>query len=184
MAAVCKPVEERCCHLCIAEDLRPFTEAEVGCDDDAGALIELAQKVEQQRTAGRAERQVAEFIKDNQVDFGQHLSHLPSLPKGLFLLQCVDQFDGRVEAHFASVVLDGLDADSCGNMAFASAGPTDQNDVFRILYELAAMELSDRGLIDVARREVKARQDPCRMGSVRPSCDRQSIALPVRPFPP
>ena len=56
------------------------------------------------------------------------------------------------------MVLDGLDADSRGDMAFASARPTNQNDVFRVLYELTAMELSDRGLIDVARREVKTRE--------------------------
>ena len=55
-------------------------------------------------------------------------------------------------------MLDGLDTDSCSDMAFASAGPSDQNDVFRILYELTAMELPDRGLIDVARREVKTRE--------------------------
>ena len=48
---MCEPVEQRWCHLYIAEDLRPFTEAEVGRDDDAGTLIELAQTEEQQRTA-------------------------------------------------------------------------------------------------------------------------------------
>jgi hypothetical protein len=45
-------------------------------------------------------------------------------------------------------MLDGLDTDSCSDMAFASAGPSDQNDVFRILYELTAMELPDRGLME------------------------------------
>ena len=35
-------------HLCIAKDGRPFTEAEVGGDDDAGAFVELAQEVEEQ----------------------------------------------------------------------------------------------------------------------------------------
>lgn len=59
MAAVRKTVEQCCCHLCITEDLCPFTEAEVGRDDDAGALIiELAQKVEQQCTARRAKGQI------------------------------------------------------------------------------------------------------------------------------
>ena len=155
---MCEPVEQCGCHLCVAKYLRPFTEAEVGRDDDTGALIEFAQKVEQQCAAGRAEWQVAKLVEDDEVDLGEHLGHFPGLPKGLFLLQRVDQFDGRIEAHFASVMLDGLDTDSCSDMAFASAGPSDQNDVFRILYELTAMELSDRGLIDVARREVKTRE--------------------------
>ena len=145
-----EPVEERCCHLCVAEDLRPFTEAEVGRDDDACALIEFAEKVEQQRATGRAERQVAEFIKNDQVDLCEHFSHLPGLPKGLFLLQCVDQFDGRVKAHLASVMFDGLDTDSCGDVAFAGAGAPNQNNVFCILYELTTMKLPYSGLVDIA----------------------------------
>jgi hypothetical protein len=39
-------VEQSSGHLCVAEDLRPFTEAEIRRDDDAGALIEFAQNVE------------------------------------------------------------------------------------------------------------------------------------------
>ena len=39
-------------HLRITEDIGPFREAQVSRDDDAGALIELAEQVEQQRTAG------------------------------------------------------------------------------------------------------------------------------------
>lgn len=48
MAVVREPVEQRGGHLCISEDGRPFREAQVGGDDDAGALVELAQKMEQQ----------------------------------------------------------------------------------------------------------------------------------------
>ena len=38
-------------HLGIAEDGRPLAEAEVGGDDDAGALVQRAQQMEQQRPA-------------------------------------------------------------------------------------------------------------------------------------
>ena len=41
VAVVGEPVEQRGGHLCVAEDACPFTEAEVGGDDDAGALIKL-----------------------------------------------------------------------------------------------------------------------------------------------
>jgi hypothetical protein len=51
MATMCQAVEQSSCHLGIAEDGGPFAEAEVGGDDDAGALIKLAQQVEQQRSA-------------------------------------------------------------------------------------------------------------------------------------
>lgn len=44
-------VEQSRGHLGVAEDGSPFAEAEVGGDDDAGALIEFAQQVEEQRSA-------------------------------------------------------------------------------------------------------------------------------------
>ena len=37
-------IEQRGGHLGVAEDGGPFAEAEVGGDDDAGALVELAQR--------------------------------------------------------------------------------------------------------------------------------------------
>jgi len=58
------PVEERCCHIRISKDLSPFTEAQVGRDDDAGALLEFAEEVEQQRPTRWAGRQISKLIKD------------------------------------------------------------------------------------------------------------------------
>ena len=49
-------VEQRRRHFRIAKHGRPFAEAEVRCDDDAGALVELAEQMEEQRAAGGAER--------------------------------------------------------------------------------------------------------------------------------
>jgi hypothetical protein len=43
MAAVGETIEQRGRHLRVAEHSRPFAKAEVGGDDDAGALVELAQ---------------------------------------------------------------------------------------------------------------------------------------------
>ena len=54
--------------------------------------------MEEQRTAGRAERQIAEFVEDDQVDLGKHLGHFPSLSESLFLLQCVDEFTDKTTA--------------------------------------------------------------------------------------
>ena len=49
VAVMGEPIEQRRRHLGVAEDGGPFAEAEVGGDDDAGALVERAQQVEQQR---------------------------------------------------------------------------------------------------------------------------------------
>ena len=46
-----EPIEERGGHLGIAEHAGPFAEAQVGGDDDAGALVEFAQQMEEQRPA-------------------------------------------------------------------------------------------------------------------------------------
>ncbi len=40
-------------------------------------------------------------------------------------------------------MLDRLNVDSRGDMAFVGSRPTNQNNVFRVLYELATMQLLD-----------------------------------------
>jgi hypothetical protein len=59
VAAMSETVEQRRRHFGIAEHVCPFTEAQVRRDDDAGSLVELAQEMEEQGSAGGAERQVA-----------------------------------------------------------------------------------------------------------------------------
>ena len=44
-------IEQRRRHLGVAEDAGPLAEAEVGGDDDARVLVELAEQMEQQRAA-------------------------------------------------------------------------------------------------------------------------------------
>ena len=44
---MCEAIEERRRHLGVAEHRGPLAEAEIGGDDDAGALIELAQQMEE-----------------------------------------------------------------------------------------------------------------------------------------
>ncbi len=72
VTAVCETVEQYGCHLYITEDLRPFREVEVGCDEDTGALAEFAQQLTQQRAAGCAERQVSQRVQDHEIDLGYH----------------------------------------------------------------------------------------------------------------
>ena len=60
-------VEQRRRHLRVPEHVCPFAKAEVRRDDDAGSLVELAQEMEEQRAAGGAERQIAQFVEDDEV---------------------------------------------------------------------------------------------------------------------
>ena len=70
MASLCEPILQRGGQLCVAKDLSPFREAEVGYDVHAGALVELAQQVAEKRAASRAERQTTEPVQDDQVELG------------------------------------------------------------------------------------------------------------------
>lgn len=51
---------------------------------------------------------------------------------------------------------DGLDTGCCGNMRLARPGAADQADVVGVVKEIAAMELFNERLIDLAAGEVDA----------------------------
>lgn len=83
-------VQQSGCHLGVAEDRGPFAKAEVGGDDDAGALIKLAQQVEEQRSAGGTEREVSQLVQDEQIEANQRLRNLARLAFGFLLLERID----------------------------------------------------------------------------------------------
>ena len=151
-------VEQGGGHLGIAEDRGPFAEAEVGCDDDACALVKLAQQVEEQRPTLGAEGQVAQFIKDHHVELGQAFCDLPSLALGLFLFEGVDQFDRREESDLTAMMRDGLDAMGRRDMGLSGARTADQDDTLGSVHELATVQGPDSGFIDLAGGEVEARE--------------------------
>ena len=64
VAVVCEAVEERRCHLGVAEDARPFAEGEVGGDDDGRALVKTADEVEQQLATGLGEGEIAQLVQE------------------------------------------------------------------------------------------------------------------------
>ncbi|RFP06895.1 hypothetical protein BGC31_08035 [Komagataeibacter xylinus] len=66
-----QPIEERRRHLRVTKDVSPFTEVQIGCDDDTGALVEAAEQMEQQGAARRAEGEITEFIKDHEIQAEQ-----------------------------------------------------------------------------------------------------------------
>jgi len=113
---MCEAVEERGGHLGITEHAGPFAKAQVGCDNEAGALVEFTQKVEQQRATRSAERQISQLIQDHQISFHQHLSDFSCLALGLFLLQRIDQLDRGEEAHTLAMMLDCLNAEGGSDM--------------------------------------------------------------------
>src|SRR3546814_14334063 len=75
-------VEQRRGHLGIAEDGGPLAEREVRGDDDAGALIKLADEVEQQLPSRACERQISKLVEHDQVEPRQLRRQGPALEIG------------------------------------------------------------------------------------------------------
>jgi hypothetical protein len=67
VAVVGQPVEQRSRHLGIAEHAGPFSEGEIGSDDDGGALVEAADEMEEQLAARLGKGQISEFVQDDEV---------------------------------------------------------------------------------------------------------------------
>jgi hypothetical protein len=88
-----EPVEQCGCHLGIAEDTWPFTEGQIGRDDDRSALIELADEMEEELPAGLSEWQVAKFIENGKVLAGEIIGDPPLPPCTCFSLQAIDEIN-------------------------------------------------------------------------------------------
>ena len=76
VAVVIETVEQGGCHLGVAEHLRPIGESQIGGDQQRGVLIEFADQVEQQLSAGLTERPVAELVDNDEIVAQQLLSRI------------------------------------------------------------------------------------------------------------
>jgi hypothetical protein len=93
IAVVSEAIEQSGRHLGVCKDARPFTEGKICGDDDRGALVEPADEVEQELAAGLGERQISEFVEDDEVHAGQVIGK-PSLPRVAgFGLEPIDEID-------------------------------------------------------------------------------------------
>ena len=90
VAVVGHAIQEGGGHLGVAEDLHPFPELKVGCDDQGGFLVALAEEVKEQGTSGLREWQVAQFVEDDRVDEGELSGERPRFTGLLFPFQWVD----------------------------------------------------------------------------------------------
>lgn len=141
------PVEKRGRHLCIAEDGDPFPELQVCRDDDTGLLVEFADQMEQQRAAGLWERDVPQLVDDHTIQWCQLPDDLPGVSICLFLDQYVNQIDGIEEAGFFALI-DQCGSQGNGDMGFACAGSSHQNEVVGVFGELSGTEGVNPGLGD------------------------------------
>ena len=112
--------------------------------------------MEEQGSAGGAERQIAKLVEDDEIGVGEPGCDLARFALKLLLFKSVDEFDGGEEPNALAMVLDGLDADRRGEMRLAGTGAADQDDIVGVFQELAAVELTRERLVDLAAGEIEA----------------------------
>jgi hypothetical protein len=88
-----QPVEHGCGHFGVAEHLGPVGEGEVCGDQQGGVFVELADHVEEQLAAGLAEREIAQFVDDDEVIAQQVLREPTATAGGLLLFELIDEID-------------------------------------------------------------------------------------------
>jgi hypothetical protein len=121
-------VEQRGDHLGVAEHAGPFSEGEIGGDDNGGALAEPAEEMEQKLSAGLGKGQISEFVQNDEVHLGQMLGEPPLRPVAGLDFEAVDKVDHVVEAP-TGAGSDAAPGDCDGQMGLAGAGAADQHDV-------------------------------------------------------
>ena len=77
IAVMREPVQQRSGHLGVAENAWPFAECEIGRHDHRGLLVEAADQVKQQLPTRLRERQITEFVEDEEVLAAEIIGQAP-----------------------------------------------------------------------------------------------------------
>ena len=176
-------VEHGSGHLGIAEDLRPIGECQVGGDEQRGVLVEFADQVEQQLAAGLAERQIAEFIDDDEIVAQQRLGQPAAAPGGLLLFELVGQID-EVEEPASGTGADHRRGETDAQIRLPSTGAADKDRIAPGVQECAGGKFAHQALIDrrVGKDELVEVLEHRELGAADAIADRARLA--VRAFGP
>ena len=112
-----------------AEDLGPLVEGQVAGDQRRGALVALADGLEEQLGAGLRQRHIAQFVDDQQLVGGELLLEAPQVLLVAGLDQFADQSGGGDEAN-AMAALTSCQTERQGDVGLAGAAVAEQQDVF------------------------------------------------------
>jgi hypothetical protein len=123
MAVVREPIQERRGHLGIAKDLRPLAKRQVGGNHHAGVLIQLGQKMKQQRTTNLTEWQIPQLIQNHQIHARQAQRQPSRFARCFLLLQRIDQIHRAIETHPLAVMPDAADSQGSGQCVLPVPGP-------------------------------------------------------------
>src|SRR5271155_5961161 len=102
--------------------------------------------MEQQLAAGLGEREIAEFVEDDDVEASEIVGDASLASGSTFGLELIDEIDGGEEAPARSSA-DATPRDGDGQMRLACAGPADEDDV-ALLGDDAAGQVAHESLVD------------------------------------
>ena len=131
----------------VAEHLRPIGECQIGGDQQRRVLIELADEVKQQLSAGLTERRIAEFVDDDEIVAQQLLGQAAAAAGRLLLLELVDKID-EVEEPSPGASADDRRGHGDAEMGFAGSGAADEDRIAFGVEESAGGEFANLPFID------------------------------------
>ena len=129
------------------EDLGPFVEGQIGCDDDGAALVALGDDLEEQLGAGLAEGDKAQLVDDQQVLAGLQLLQTLQAPFVGGLDQFMNEGRGGGEADLHAL-LAGRQPEAQCYVGLAGTARPERDDVLAPIDELTAGEFHDKGLVE------------------------------------
>ena len=103
--------------------------------------------MEQQLAAGLGEREIAEFVEDDDVEASEIVGDASLASGSTFGLELIDEIDGGEEAPARSSS-DAASRDGDGQMCLPGAGSADQDDIALLDDESAAGRIAHESLID------------------------------------
>ena len=94
---VSQSVQESSRHALALEDLTPVAEGEVACDEKTATFVAFGEYLKQQFRARTTERQVAQFVHDQKINFVEPFQHAIQRKLLLRFFQLIDQRRSREE---------------------------------------------------------------------------------------
>jgi hypothetical protein len=116
-----QPIEQRRGDNRITEDVAPFGKAAVGSEDHRALFVAGVDELEEQVAAASGDRQVADFVDDEQRTTAQEADFLAQRALAFGLGEDGDEIGQRDEVD-AFAGANGLDGKCRGEMGFAGAG--------------------------------------------------------------
>jgi hypothetical protein len=133
-----EPIEHGLAEPGVGEDLRPLGEGQVGCYDDRSLFGSLRDHLEEQLGSDFGQRDITEFIDDDQIHAGPAGQHAAQTLLPLRFDELVHQRRGGRKAHSPALTTGG-DSQAGRKMTLAGAGIADQQDRLGA-FEIAAGE--------------------------------------------